>query len=145
MKNITELIPHREPFLFVDTLISVSADTIVGQKTFETEDFFRGHFPQYPIVPGIIIVEAMAQCGGAGVRQLDLIPSDHLFFLATIDKVKFRKPTVPKDTLRFEVTNIKIGSRMIKQSGKAYIVKTDGDDLLAVEAEWMCLVGPQPQ
>lgn len=145
MKDITALIPHREPFLFVDTLISISEELIIGQKTFENEDFFRGHFPQYPIVPGVIIVEAMAQCGGAGVRALDKIPSDHLFFLATIDKVKFRKPTVPKDTIRFEVTNIKIGTRMIKQSGKAYIVKTDVDDVLAVEAEWMCLVGPQPK
>lgn len=144
MKDIKELIPHRDPFLFVDKLESVSEEKIIGTRTFSSESFFQGHFPEYPIVPGVIVVEAMAQCGGAGVRQLDKIPSDHLFFLATIDKVKFRKPTVPNDTLRFEVENVKIASRMIKQAGKAYIVKDGEDDVLAVEAEWMCLVGPQP-
>lgn len=140
MKNITSLIPHREPFLFVDELTSVSEEKIEGFRKFLASDFFfPGHFPNYPIVPGVIIIEAMAQCGGAGVRSLGKIAENHLFFLATVDEVKFRKPVLPNDTLRFEITNEKIGSRMIKQSGKAF-----KEDTLCVQSRWMCLVGEAP-
>lgn len=137
MKEITSLIPHRSPFLFVDALTYVSEEIIRGTRTFEkTSTFFEGHFPQYPIVPGVILVEAMAQCGGAGVRKMGKIAEKHLFFLATIDKVKFRKPVLPDDTVQFEIHNDVISSRMIKQRGKVF-----KGDVVCAEASWMCLVG----
>ncbi len=136
MSEIKDLLPHREPFLYVDRLETVGEDTIIGYRTFtDTEYFFSGHFPDYPVVPGVILVETMAQCGGAGVRKLGVL-GEKLFFLATVEKAKFRKQVRPNDEVRLEIENIKISKRMIKQSGKAYV----GDEV-AAEAEWMCLVG----
>lgn len=140
MKAIEQLLPHRKPFLFVDRLDNLTQEGLVAYRTFVPEEFFfPGHFPGYPVVPGVILVETMAQAGGAGVRELGVLADDALFFLATVDKAKFRRQVRPGDTVRMEITNLKIGPRMIRQSGKAYV----GEDL-AAEAEWMCLVGPAP-
>ncbi len=81
----------------------------------------------------------MAQAGGAGLRHLGVLPGDALFFLGTVDKVKFRRQVRPGDKVRLEITNLRISPRMIKQAGKAYVA---GE--LAAEAEWMCLVGAKP-
>jgi 3-hydroxyacyl-[acyl-carrier-protein] dehydratase len=78
----------------------------------------------------------MSQSGGAGLRKLGIIGEKGLFFLATVDKVKFRRQVRPGDEVRTEIENLRMSPRMIKQSGKAYV----GDEL-AAEAEWMCLVG----
>ena len=136
-KDIKSLLPHREPFLFVDEILSADEKGSVCIKRFTgAEFFFQGHFPQYPVVPGVLLVETMAQAGGAALSFQKVFSEDSLFFLATVDKVKFRNQVRPGDTLRLEIENLRVSANMIKQRGKAYV-----GDVLAAEAEWMCLVG----
>ncbi len=138
--NITSLLPHRSPFLFVDEIESASDEKIVGVRTFPADEpFFAGHFPEYPVVPGVILVESMAQCGGAGIRRLGTL-GEKLFFLASVNNVKFRRQVRPGDTVRMEIENLRITANMLKQKGRALV---EGE--LACEAEWMCLVGDAPE
>ena len=136
MNEVEGLIPHREPFLFVDEILDADNEKITARHLFtENEFFFKGHFPDYPVAPGVILIETMAQSGGAGLRKLGVIGDNKLFFLASVDKVKFRRQVKPGDEVRSEIINLRISPNMIRQSGKAYV----GDEL-AAEAEWMCLV-----
>ncbi|MFQ3620277.1 MAG: 3-hydroxyacyl-ACP dehydratase FabZ [Spirochaetales bacterium] len=140
MKDIKDLLPHREPFLYVDRLEKVSKEEIIGYRVYtDNEYFFRGHFPGYPVVPGVILIETMAQTGGAGIKALDLV-GDALFFLATVEKAKFRRQVRPNEEVKFIISNLRISPKMIRQSGKAYV----GEEL-AAEAEWLCLVGDKPK
>jgi 3-hydroxyacyl-[acyl-carrier-protein] dehydratase len=143
MSEIENLLPHREPFLFVDEIVEADENKIVAKRIFtEKEFFFKGHFPQYPVVPGVILVETMAQSGGAGLRKFLAGKngggdnSESLFFLASVNNVKFRRQVRPGDEVRSEIANQRISSKTIKQSGKAYV----GDEL-AAEAEWLCITG----
>jgi 3-hydroxyacyl-[acyl-carrier-protein] dehydratase len=138
--NIPDLLPHRDPFLFVDRLEEVTDEKIIGYRKFTEKDFFfQGHFPQYAVVPGVILIETMAQCGGAGISSSGVL-GDSLFFLATVDKAKFRRQVRPGDEVRMEIRNVRVSKKMIKQAGKAFV----GDEV-AAEAEWLCLVGDPPE
>ena len=119
--DIEALLPHRKPFLFVDEIIRTDDEGSESRYTFKPEEFFfKGHFPEYPVVPGVVLVETMAQAGGAALSSLGTFEKDALFFLATIDKVK----------------KLRVSAKMIKQAGKLFV-----GEALAAEAEWMCLVG----
>jgi 3-hydroxyacyl-[acyl-carrier-protein] dehydratase len=135
--EIEQLLPHRAPFLFVDEIVRADKEKIIATHRFtEKEFFFAGHFPEYPVVPGVILIETMAQSGGAGLRKLGILGGDALFFLASVDKVKFRRQVRPGEEARSEIENLRVSPKMIKQAGKIYV----GGEL-AAEAEWLCLVG----
>ena len=134
MTDIKALLPHREPFLFVDRIEKADEREIVGYRRFPANEFFfAGHFPGYPVVPGVILLETMVQVGGAG-RRIVAPDTPPIYYLATIEKVKFRRQVKPGEELRIEVTNLRVGRTAVRQRGRAYV----GGEL-AVEAEWMCL------
>lgn len=135
--NIEALLPHRKPFLFVDSIDSFDENGCVCTRKFTDEDFFfKGHFPEYPVVPGVILIETMAQGGGAALSYQKMFAEGSLFFLATVNNVKFRHQVRPGDTVRMEIKNERVSAKMVRQAGKAYV-----GDTLCAEAEWMCLVG----
>jgi UDP-3-O-[3-hydroxymyristoyl] N-acetylglucosamine deacetylase/3-hydroxyacyl-[acyl-carrier-protein] dehydratase len=137
---ISEILPHRYPFLLVDRIMSLEIDKkIVGLKNVTmNEPFFQGHFPGQPVMPGVLIIEAMAQCGG--ILMLNSIENlkDTLAFFSTIDKAKFRRPVVPGDQLVMEVEQVSKRRNIIQIRGRAFV-----DGQLAAEAEMMAAVVPR--
>ena len=130
--QIQAILPHRYPFLLVDRIIEYEPNRrVVGIKNVTlNEPFFEGHFPGAPVMPGVLIVEAMAQT--AGVVMLASLPDreSKLVFFTGIDGAKFRRPVVPGDQLRLELTVLKLRPRYIKLRGEAYV-----DGQLVAEAE----------
>lgn len=132
-QKIEDLIPHRAPFLFVDEIISATTETIIGLKTFTEKDvWLQGSFPELNLVPGTILIEAMAQCGGAGVKMLGI--ADGVFGLVSLDKVEFFAGLEFKKLVKFVVKNIRLSEKIIKQSGEAF-----ADDKLILRGEWLCV------
>ncbi|MBW2186815.1 MAG: 3-hydroxyacyl-[acyl-carrier-protein] dehydratase FabZ [Desulfuromonadales bacterium C00003068] len=124
--EVMKRLPHRYPFLLVDGIESFVENTsIVGIKNVTiNEPFFQGHFPGHPIMPGVLIVEAMAQVGGVFASLNDGVGDDKVTYFTGIDKVKFRKPVVPGDVLRLELELMKFRRGIYQFSGKAYVGET---------------------
>jgi 3-hydroxyacyl-[acyl-carrier-protein] dehydratase len=131
--QIRDLIPHRDPFLLVDKIEELDAGVrAVGVKNVtQNEPFFQGHFPDYPVMPGVLIIEAMAQVGAVGVMAGGRL-EDKLALFAGIDNVRFRRQVLPGDVLRLEFEIVRMNNKVGRGKGKA----TVGDERVC-EAELM--------
>ena len=134
MSAIEELIPHRDPFLFVDEILSVSNEQITGMKTFDADKnpWLKGSFPEFSFIPGTILIESMAQCGGAGVRLLGV--TDGVFALAHIETAQFLGGVPYGAEVKYVIKNIRLSEKIIKQEGKAYV-----GEQVVLEAAWMSI------
>jgi UDP-3-O-[3-hydroxymyristoyl] N-acetylglucosamine deacetylase/3-hydroxyacyl-[acyl-carrier-protein] dehydratase len=132
IKRILQMIPHRYPMLMVDKVTEmVLAESAIGIKNVTiNEPFFNGHFPGHPIMPAVLIIEAMAQTGGVMLLNTVDDPKRYLVYFTRIDKAKFRRPVVPGDQLRFELEMKSLRRGLCTMQGYAYV-----DGKLAAEAE----------
>lgn len=135
--RLLRLLPHRYPFLLVDRIVDIDSDnSAVGIKNVTVnEPHFQGHFPEQPVMPGVLIIEAMAQTAGAICLLSTGGNMPSLVYFLTIDNAKFRKPVVPGDRLRFEIDVVKKRAPFWKMQGKAF-VETE----LVCEAEVTAMV-----
>jgi len=123
ISSIIELMPHRYPLLLIDRILELEeGKRVVGQKNVTiNEPFFVGHFPGHPVMPGVLIIEAMAQCGGVLLLNMVDDPTGKLVYFIGIDDAKFRKPVLPGDVLRFELTVDKFKGRICRMRGTATV------------------------
>ncbi|MCO5595751.1 hypothetical protein L7F22_049799 [Adiantum nelumboides] len=142
INQIREILPHRFPFLLVDRVVEYTpgVSAVAIKNVTINDNFFPGHFPERPIMPGVLMVEAMAQVGGIVMLQPEVGGSKENFFFAGIDKVRFRKPVIAGDTLVMRMNLVKLQKRfgIAKMEGKAYVggeVVCEGEFLMAMGSE----------
>ena len=139
IQKIMEILPHRYPFIMIDRILDViPGEKITALKNVTiNEPFFQGHFPGRPIMPGVLIIEAMGQAGAVlAAKSLPGEQQDSLIYFMSMDKVKFRQPVVPGDQLIFEMKFLKKRAKVFKMSGVALV-----DGKRVVEAELMASFG----
>lgn len=133
ISEIENLIPHRDPFLFVDEILSFTTEEIIGFKTFNEKDsWLNGSFPEFDYIPGTILIESMAQCGGAGVKLLGV--TDGIFGLVSIENAEIYAGAKFSDQIKFIIKNIRLSEKIIKQEGVAYV-----ENKQVLKANWMCV------
>lgn len=137
-QEIQKILPHRYPFLLVDRITDIEPNKrAAGLKNVTiNEPFFQGHFPDHPIMPGVLIIEAMAQV--SGVLSCQSGTTGKTVYFMSIEKAKFRKPVVPGDQLRFEVTVLQHRNKVWKFSGQAFV-----DDKLVAEADFTAMMSDE--
>ena len=139
--DIERVLPHRYPFLLVDRVAQIDDERIVAVKMVtRNEPHFEGHFPGHPVMPGVLIIEALAQAGALYAARLTKFdPERQVIYFMAIEKAKFRKPVTPGDQLMLEVTPLRKGGMIWKLRGEAKV----GDAVVA-EAEFMASIQPKP-
>ena len=140
IQEIMSILPHRYPFLLIDRIIEMEPRTrIVAIKNVTmNEPFFQGHFPDYPIMPGVLMIEAIAQAGGTMLMTEVPDRANKLMVFTGIDNAKFRRPVVPGDQVRIEVTVLQWRSRAVRMLGIATV-----DGKVVCEATVMCQLVPR--
>ncbi len=141
IQEILDYLPHRYPFLLIDRVIECELDKRIRalKNVSVNEPYFNGHFPYYKVMPGVLIVEAMAQAAAIlSFRSMGIKPDDKsVYYFAGIDRARFKKPVMPGDQLILEVTIERTVRSVVKYAGKAFV-----DDVLVAEAELLCTLRP---
>jgi beta-hydroxyacyl-ACP dehydratase FabZ len=141
IQEIMKLLPHRYPFIMIDRILELTpGEKVIALKNVTiNEPFFQGHFPANPIMPGVLIIEAMGQAGAVlAAKSLEGEPNGVLIYFMGMDKVKFRKPVTPGDQLIFEMKFLKQRRNVFRMSGTAYV-----DENIVAQAELMATFGEE--
>ena len=134
IQEIMNFLPHRYPFLLIDRILEFEPNKrIVGLKNVTiNEPFFQGHYPGHPIMPGVLIIEAMAQVGGLLLMEALEEPEGKVVYFMSLDKVKWRRPVTPGDQIRFELEMLQLRRQVCRMKGVGYV-----DGQVVAEAEMM--------